>query len=139
MSIWKKEISLEAIKKRSIDTMSDYVGIEWLEIGDEYIKASMPVDHRTQQPLGYLNGGASCVLAETIGSTAANYAVPEGSYCVGLDINANHLRPATKGQVIGVATPIHLGGKTQVWEIKIFQNEKLTCISRLTMAVLKHK
>ena len=135
--IWKRDISIEAIKERSLNTMSDYVGIRWLEIGDDFIKASMPVDHRTQQPLGYLNGGASCVLAETIGSTAANYAVDKNSYCVGLDINANHLRSAQAGDVISVAMPLHLGSRTQVWEIKIFQEEKLCCISRLTMAVLK--
>ena len=107
-------------------------------MGDDYVKATLPVDQRTQQPLGLLNGGVSVALAETVASSAANYCVDQSvCYCVGLDINANHLRPAVSGLVTATAKPIHLGNKTQVWEIKIENDAgKLVCISRMTMAVV---
>ena len=119
-------------------TMIDHLGIEFLEVGGDYIKARMPVDHRTIQPFGLLHGGASVALAETLGSVAANLCVDrEKKMCVGLEINANHTRPVTNGFVYGIARPIHIGVSTQVWEIRIQnEQEKLVCISRLTLAVL---
>jgi len=118
--------------------MIDHLGIEFLEIGDDYIKAKMPVDHRTIQPFGLLHGGASVALAETLGSVAANLCVDRATkMCVGLEVNANHIRPATNGFVYGIAKPIHVGASTQVWEIRIQnEQEKLVCISRLTLAIL---
>jgi 1,4-dihydroxy-2-naphthoyl-CoA hydrolase len=138
MKIWKVDMSLAALTKRSKDTMVDYLGIEFTEIGDDFLVARMAVDHRTRQPLGIMHGGASCVLAETVGSTAANCCVDlERNYCVGLDINTNHIRSIREGYVIGTAKPYHLGRSTQVWGIEIV-NEKgqLISINRLTMAVL---
>ena len=119
-------------------TMIEHLGIEFLEVGDDYVKARMPVDHRTIQPFGLLHGGASVALAETLGSVAANLCVDrENKMCVGLEINANHIRPVTNGFVYGIARPIHIGASTQLWEIRIHdEHEKLVCISRLTMAVL---
>jgi 1,4-dihydroxy-2-naphthoyl-CoA hydrolase len=119
-------------------TMVDHLGIEFLEIGDDYVKARMPVDRRTIEPFGLLHGGASVVLAETLGSVAANLCVDrEKKRCVGLEINANHLRPVRNGFVYGVARPVHVGDITQVWEIRILNEEdKLVCISRLTLANL---
>jgi len=118
--------------------MLDHLGIEFIEVGDDYLRARMPVDHRTKQPIGIMHGGASCVLAETIGSTAANYCVDyEKQYCVGLDINTNHVRQATGGYVIGTAKPYHLGKTTQVWGIDIVNEEgKLISVNRLTVMVL---
>jgi 1,4-dihydroxy-2-naphthoyl-CoA hydrolase len=118
--------------------MVEHIGIEFLEVGDDYIKARMPVDHRTVQPAGLLHGGASVTLAETLGSVAANLCVDMSQkMCVGLDINANHVHSATCGFVYGVVKPIHIGASTQVWEIRITDEQgKLVCISRLTMAVL---
>ena len=139
MSIWTMPIDIEKVNTRGKGTMAEHLGIEFIEVGDDYLTATMPVDYRTRQPLGILNGGASVVLAETVGSTAANYCVEQTkSYCVGLDINANHLRSAREGKVIGVAKPFHIGKTTQVWEIKITNEEnRLVCISRLTMAVIQ--
>ncbi len=142
MSIWfDKDLSLEKIKPLGRDTMGEYLGIEWLEVGENYIKAKMPVDHRTIQPYGLLHGGASCVLAETIGSVASAMVVDHSKfYCVGLEINANHLCAVRQGYVTGVATPLHLGSSTHVWDIKIYNEaELLVCVSRLTVAILKRK
>lgn len=138
MTIWKMPISHALLEQRSKNTFAEYIGIQFVEFGDDYLKATLPVDHRTKQPLGLLNGGVSAALAETVASTAANFCVDQSvAYCVGLDINANHLRPATEGLVTAIAKPIHLGNKTQVWEIKIENREgKLVCISRMTMAVV---
>lgn len=121
--------------------MSEFLGIEWSELGDNYISARMPVDHRTKQPYGLLHGGASCVLSETIGSHASALVVdPSGFQCVGLEINANHIRSATDGYVTGVATPLHLGKATHVWDVKIYdENKKLICISRLTVAIIEKR
>lgn len=122
--------------------MGDHLGIEFTEIGDDYIVARMPVDRRTRQTMGLLHGGASVVLAETLGSVAANCVLDNRTHhAVGLDINANHLRSATEGFVIGVTRPIHIGRTTQVWEIKISTEvgNHLVCISRITMAVLEKK
>src|SRR3990167_2479006 len=138
MSIWKMPITHQLLAERSANTFATFIGIEFTEFGEDYLKATLPVDHRTKQPLGFLNGGVSAALAETVASTAANYCVDQSvCYCVGLDINANHLRPAVSGIVTAIAKPLHLGNKTHVWEIKI-ENEagKLVCISRMTMAVV---
>lgn len=138
MPIWKMPLSLESATERSKNTFVEFIGIKFTEMGDDYLKATLPVDHTTKQPLGYLNGGVSVALAESVASTAANYCVDQTKYyCVGLEINANHLRPAVSGVVIATARPLHLGNKTQVWEIKIENEEgKLTCVSRMTMAVI---
>lgn len=139
-SIWFGKPTLELINQRGKDTMAEHLEIVFEEIGESSLKARMPVDHRTKQPAGILHGGASVALAETIGSTAANLVVDNSAqYCVGLEINANHVRSCTKGWVEGVAHPLHLGRTTQVWEIKISQDGKLVCVSRLTLAVLDRK
>jgi 1,4-dihydroxy-2-naphthoyl-CoA hydrolase len=140
MAIWFHEnIHLDQIQSFGKNTMVEYIGIEFIEIGENYIKAKMPVDHRTVQTYGLLHGGASVALAETIGSVAsALVADKENFYCVGMEINANHIRSAKKGFVIGTALPIHLGKQTHVWEIRIHDDqEKLLCVSRLTVAIVK--
>ncbi len=139
MTIWFHPVTTEAANKRSEGTMLSHLGIEFIEIGPDFMSARMPVDHRTHQPLGIMHGGASCVLAETVGSTAANYCVDQSkSYCVGLDINTNHIRSIRSGFVIATAKPFHLGRTTQVWGIDIVNEEgKLISVNRLTMAVLK--
>jgi 1,4-dihydroxy-2-naphthoyl-CoA hydrolase len=139
LSIWfNKELSLEHFSQLGNGTMSEWLGIEWVEIGEDFIKARMPVDHRTRQPYGLLHGGASCVLAETIGSVASAMVVDNTKfYCVGLEINANHIRSAKDGFVTGLVKPLHLGNSTHVWDIKIFdEKEKLVCVSRLTVVVM---
>lgn len=140
--IWfKKEFSLEKLQQMSAGTMGEHIGIAFTEIGDNYLKATMPVDHRTRQPYGLLHGGASVALAETLGSVASSLVLDTNVFiCVGLEINANHIRSARKGLVTGIASPIHLGSSTHVWEIKIYdERERLVCISRLTVAILKGK
>lgn len=141
MKIWQFSIDLNRVNERGKHSMSDHLGIEFIEVGDDYLTARMPVDSRHKQPLGIMHGGASCVLAETVGSTAAQYCVdPEKYYCVGLDINTNHIRAMREGYVIGTAKPFHLGKTTQVWSIEIKNDEgKWVSINRLTMAVLKKK
>jgi len=135
--IWKKEADIEKLQAFSENTMVRHVGIEFTEIGADFLEARMPVDARTVQPMGLLHGGASVVLAETLGSIGAYLCVAEDKKCVGLEISANHIRAVRKGWVIGRATPLHLGRTTQVWEIRI-RNEKqdLVCVSRLTVSVL---
>jgi 1,4-dihydroxy-2-naphthoyl-CoA hydrolase len=141
MAIWKKQPSLQELEEWNVNTAAARLGIEFTEIGDDWLAARMPVDSRTIQPFGILHGGASVLLAETIGSCAANYCVDEDkAYCVGLDINANHMRTATQGWVTGTARPYHIGRSTQVWEIRIVDDAgRMVCISRLTMAVVKRK
>ncbi len=139
MSIWfKKSIKLADLAPFGPETMAEHLGMEWTEIGDDFIKIKMPVDHRTKQPYGLLHGGASCALAETAGSVASHLVIDSGKYSsVGLEINANHIRSARQGYVTGIATPLHLGANTHVWDIKIYDDlEKLICISRLTVAIL---
>ncbi len=137
MSIWKKHPTLDELNKQSLNTLNAHVSIDVTEIGDDFLVGTMPVDHRTVQPHGLLHGGASVVLAETLGSIAGNLAVGDGQYCVGLEINANHLGKATEGYVTGVAKAVHIGRTTQVWEIRIHREDKKpVCISRLTLAVL---
>jgi 1,4-dihydroxy-2-naphthoyl-CoA hydrolase len=140
--IWfDKTVSLDDIHPLGKGTMAEYIGIEWTEIGADFLKARMPVDHRTIQPYGLLHGGASVTLAETIGSVASALVVNrEEFYCVGLEINANHIRSARNGFVTGKAIPLHIGKSTHVWEIKILdEKDKLVCVSRLTVAILEKK
>jgi 1,4-dihydroxy-2-naphthoyl-CoA hydrolase len=140
MSIWfKKYLSLSDLKPLTPNTMGQHLGMEWVAIGEDFLQMRMPVDERTKQPYGLLHGGASCALAETIGSVASYYVVDNEKFiCVGLEINANHIRSATKGFVTATCTPLHLGASTHVWDIKIVdEREKLVCVSRLTVAILK--
>jgi 1,4-dihydroxy-2-naphthoyl-CoA hydrolase len=134
----KLRITAETLNAGSQNTMVSHLGIEFTEVGQDFVKAKMPVDRRTIQPLGLLHGGASAALAETLGSVAATLHVdPEKQAVVGLEINANHVRPVREGVVLGTARPIHLGRKTQVWEIKITdKDDKLVSISRLTVMVI---
>lgn len=138
MAIWKAAKSIEELTAANRHTAAASLGIEVDGIGDDWLSARMPVDARTVQPYGILHGGASVLLAETVGSMAANMCVdPAQHYCVGLDINANHLRPATGGWVTGTARPFHIGRATQVWDIRITDEAgRMVCISRLTMAVV---
>lgn len=137
MPIWKQDVTLESINDFSPNTIVELLGIRFMEIGENYLKASMPVDKRTHQPYGLLHGGASVVLAETLGSTGAMLATEPGNRVVGLEINANHMRGVREGLVVGTAMPLHVGRTTQVWNIQIVdESDKLVCVSRLTMAVL---
>jgi len=138
MAIWKQDISLERINGWSANTMMETLGIRITDVGDDWLRGTMPVDHRTHQPYGLLHGGASVVLAETLGSTAAMLTLdPAQEVAVGLDINANHVRGVRSGTVTGTARVIHIGRTTQVWEIRIEgEGGELVCISRLTMAVI---
>jgi 1,4-dihydroxy-2-naphthoyl-CoA hydrolase len=136
MPIWKSPATLEELRERSRNTLMEHLGIEYLEIGDDYLKARMPVDDRTRQTAGILHGGASAALAETLGSIAAGLCVDrERQRIVGLEINANHIRRVKEGWVTGITRPIHVGKTTQIWEIRISdERDKLVCISRLTVA-----
>ena len=137
MPIWKQAVDLATINTWSRNTLMQAIDIRIIEIGDDYLRGTMPVDERTHQPYGILHGGASVALAETLGSTAAMLCCEAGRAAVGLEINANHLRAVREGAVTGTARPIHVGRSTQVWEIRIEnQDGELTCISRLTMAVV---
>jgi 1,4-dihydroxy-2-naphthoyl-CoA hydrolase len=121
--------------------MGEHLGIEFTEIGENFLRAKMPVDHRTLQPYGLLHGGASATLAETLGSVASAFVIdPEQSVCVGVEINANHVRGIRAGFVYGTVIPLHIGGSTHVWDIRITdEQERLICVSRLTVAVLKRR
>jgi 1,4-dihydroxy-2-naphthoyl-CoA hydrolase len=138
MGIFRNRITVEALNAMSRNTMAEQIGIEFTGVGDDYLEARMPVDKRTHQPFGLLHGGASVALAETMGSVAAHCCVDQATqFCVGLDINANHVRGVKDGFVKGITKPVHIGKKTQVWEIRILnEKEELVCISRITMAVL---
>jgi 1,4-dihydroxy-2-naphthoyl-CoA hydrolase len=139
MSIWQGVYSLAELNAGRAGTLIEHLGIEFTEIGADYIRATMPVDARTRQPYGLLHGGASVALAETLGSMGAAMCVDAKEYqCVGQEINANHVRAARTGQVTGTARPVHLGGRTHVWSIEIVNEAgKLMCISRLTVAVIR--
>jgi uncharacterized protein (TIGR00369 family) len=136
--IWHNAPDLIDVNNRGKNTMAEFLGIEITEVGDDFMRAVMPVDHRTKQPIGIMHGGASCVLAETVGSTAANYCVDiKTHYCVGLDINTNHIRAIKSGKVIATAKPFHIGKSSQVWHIEIHnEQQQLISVTRLTMAVL---
>ncbi len=137
-AIWHRRPSLAELNTAK-NTMVDYLGIEFIELGDDFIKARMPVDHRTHQPMGLLHGGASVTLAETLGSTGAFLCVDLTKFnVVGLEINANHIRSVRDGCVVGTARPLHRGRTTQLWEIRITDAvDKLVCVSRLTIAVIE--
>jgi len=135
--LWKQPVTTQTLTDIHKDTAVERLGIEFLEVGDDYLRARVPVDTRTRQPYGILHGGVSVVLAETLGSCGAAFAAPEGHRAVGLDINANHLRATTSGWVTGTARPVHVGRTTQVWQIDLQDEQgRLTCVSRITMAVL---
>ena len=135
------EIKIDQLNEFSKGCMVEHVGIEFTGFGPDYIEGRMPVDHRTKQPLGLLHGGASVVLAETLGSVAASLLLnPAEQYAVGLEINANHIKSAKAGYVYGRCTPIHVGKGTHVWQIEIKNEDgQLVCISRITMAILNRK
>lgn len=142
MPIWfKKDLRLADFENLGKDTMGDHIGIRFSALGDNYLKATMPVDHRTKQPYGLLHGGASVALAETLGSVGSALVIdPEHFICVGQEINANYIRSVRSGQVTGTATPIHLGATSHVWEIRIHdEQDKVVCVSRLTVAILKKR
>lgn len=138
MSIWHSEITVDQLNQRGENTLCDLIDICFTEVGDDFLKATMPVNKKTKQPIGILHGGANVVLGETIASTAANAVIDINThYCVGLEINANHIRSAREGFVTGVTRPIHLGRTTQIWSIEIFNEAgKITCSSRMTAAVI---
>jgi len=139
MTLWRHELSVEQLNAGGSGSMIEALGIVFTEVGADFVRAAMPVNERTRQPFGLLHGGASVTLAETVGSTAAGMCTdPQRFYCVGLDINANHLRSVRSGLVTATARPIHVGGRTQVWSIEIVNEAgTLVCIARLTMAVLE--
>ena len=141
MAIWHEKPTIEMLNDFSKGTLVEHIGIEFLEIGEDYIEAKMPVDKRTIQPYGILHGGASLVLAETLGSVAATLCVDtRKERCVGMEINANHVRSVSSGFVYGVTKPIHVGRSTHIWEITISDEEDdLVCVSRLTLAIVKHE
>ncbi len=138
--MWKKSFDLASLNASSCNTLMAHLGIEYVAFDEHSLSATMPVGPNTHQPMGLLHGGASVVLAETLGSLAANMCVDEGSYCVGLDINANHIRAKRNGVVTGITRPLHIGVSTQVWQIEIVdEQQRLICTSRITMAVKSHK
>lgn len=135
MSIWFRNFTLEELNQLGAHTLAAHLDIRVVEIGPDYLVGTLPVDHRTQQNYGILHGGASVALAETLASIAANMCVDPGRFrCVGQEINANHLRPAREGRVTGITKPLHIGSRSQVWEIRLTDERgRLTCVSRLTM------
>lgn len=138
--IWPREYQVEDLNNRPKGHIGEVLGIEFMEIGDDFLSARMPVNEKTHQPYGILHGGASVVLAETLGSVASNLIVNSDKYiAVGLEVNANHLRPVKSGFVTGICKPIHIGGKTHVWDIRLYDDRgKMNCVSRLTVAIV-HK
>jgi 1,4-dihydroxy-2-naphthoyl-CoA hydrolase len=135
------QITVDALQKLTLNNLAAHLGIEFIEVGTDYVRARMPVDERTCQPFGILHGGASVALAETLGSIGASCCIDlSRQQCVGLEINANHVRSVREGYVYGKATPLHLGKSTQIWEIRITDEaDKLVCVSRITLAVLDKK
>ena len=138
MAIWFRQFTAADLNRRSENTLADFLGIKFTAISDDSITATMPANERTKQPLGIVHGGANVVLAETIASTGANAVIDlEHYYCVGLEINANHIRSVKEGLITGIARPIHLGRTTQVWQIDMYNDAgKQTCVSRMTASVL---
>ncbi len=138
--IWFKDFSVDEIQGTRNDNLSAHIGIKFTEIGADYLRGTMPVDRRTTQPFGILHGGASCVLSETLGSVAAWMTINADTHrVVGLDINANHIRAVTEGNVVGECRPLHIGRRTQVWQTDIWEEatDKRVCVSRLTVAVIE--
>ena len=140
MPIWTTQNTPGEINARLTGTMCEHVNFRITEVGEDYLRATMPVDERTSQHMGVIHGGASVVLAETLGSIASSLCCPEGFHIVGLEINANHVRAGKPPEVTGTARPLHIGSSTMVWDIRITDEEdKLVCVSRLTCAVLRNK
>lgn len=142
MYIWfNKSIAIKDLNEFIKHTMADFLNMEWVEIGEDFLKMKMPVNEKTKQPYGILHGGASCVLAETIGSIASAMVIDlENFYCVGLEINANHVKSVREGWVTGICTPLHIGKTTHVWDIKIFDDDqRLICVSRHTVVILSRQ
>ncbi len=141
MSIWYSEFTLEQLQKFVQNTLFDHLGIEFIEIGEDYLKATMPVDHRTKQPYGLLHGGSNAALAESLASIAATLTVDyQKQFAVGVELNVNHLRPVREGKVTGVARPIKLGKTVHVWDIQIFNDAgELSAVSRLTLMIVSQK
>lgn len=140
--IWfNKDLKVDDLFSLRKNTLAEQIGLEFTEVGPDYLRGTLPVDHRTIQPYGLLHGGASCVLAETLGSVASAYVVDHSKFlCVGLEINANHVRGVKSGIVTGTARPLHLGATTHVWEIKIEDElDRLICVSRLTVMIVPRK
>ena len=140
--IWKHTPEIDHMNAFSKNTLGDNLGMVFTEVGDDFMKATMPVDHRTRQPFGLLHGGASVALAETLGSVASQYCIddPGNYYGVGLEINANHVRSASSGLVTGVVKPVRVGKTSHVWNIEIFDDkDKLVCVSRITIAIIKKR
>ena len=138
--IFRKATTLDALNAASRNTAIAVLGIVFTDLGDDYVRGTMPVDARTHQPYGLLHGGASVLLAETLGSSAGNLCVADDAMCVGIEINANHLAAVREGIVTGTARPLHIGRSTQVWDIRIEDAQgRLTCISRLTLAVVPRR
>jgi 1,4-dihydroxy-2-naphthoyl-CoA hydrolase len=140
--IWhKKDLSLADFEGLGHNTMGEHIGIRFTEVGPDFIKATMPVDHRTHQPYGLLHGGASVALAETLGSVGAAMVIDQDKFiCVGQEINANHIRGVRDGFVTGITRPLHMGSTSHVWEIKIYdEKERLVCASRITVAILERR
>ena len=136
-AIWKQPVSIDSQTELHVNTTVAHLGLEFLEVGDDFIRARAPVDARTRQPVGILHGGVSVLLAETLGSCGAAFSSPDGHRTVGLDINANHIRSVSDGWVTGIARPIHVGRTTHVWQIEMTNGAgQLTCVSRITMAIL---
>jgi 1,4-dihydroxy-2-naphthoyl-CoA hydrolase len=136
--IWFNKITCEQLNKESTNTLIELLAIKFIEVGDDYLAATMPVNDKTRQPYGVLHGGASCVLAETLASIAGCYVVnPDQQYCVGLEINGNHLKQVKSGLVKGITKKYHLGSRTQVWGVEVFDESSQLCfVSRVTMCVL---
>ena len=139
--IWSREYTVDELNGRPKGHIGDLLGIEFTEIGPDSISARMPVNEKTHQPYGILHGGASVVLAESLGSVASNMVINSDKYIgVGLEVNANHLRPVKSGFVTGICTPIHIGGKTHVWDIRLYDDRgKMNSISRLTVEIIPKK
>lgn len=138
MSIWFKAFTPDDFNQRGLNTLADFFGIRFTEVGDESLTAIMPVTDRIRQPLGIVHGGANVALAETLASTAANAVLDiERFYCVGLEINANHIRSVREGMITAITRPVHIGRTTQVWHVDLFDDDgKQTCVSRMTASVI---
>lgn len=140
--IWfQKDITTTQLDALLGNTMASFLEMKFTEVGPDFLRMSMPVNEKTVQPYGYVHGGANCALIETVGSIASAMVIDiSQNYCVGIEINANHLRSVTKGIVTATAHPLHLGKTTHVWEVKIRDEEnKLSCAGRITVAILQHK
>jgi 1,4-dihydroxy-2-naphthoyl-CoA hydrolase len=138
MRIWKKPVSVEHLTATHVNTAAAHLGVEFLEVGDDFIRGRVPVDQRTKQPHGVLHGGISALLAETLGSCGAAYSCGVDDHVVGLEINANHLKAVSSGWVTGQTRPVHIGRSTHVWQIDMRNDAgQLVCVSRLTLAVLR--